>query len=98
MLKKEVLAGPKVINWNIGGIMTITKTDDKVTKPETDKNKAEKAPEETSKYAKDADNILKALTSDKIGELSPLGKKSEKSVHTESIVTEEINRIKQLMK
>lgn len=100
MLKKKGYllnsTGSKVINWG-DGKMTITKTDDKVTKPETDKNKDEKSPEETSKYAKDADNILKALTSDKIGQLSPLGSKP-KEVQTESIVTEEINRIKQLMK
>lgn len=78
------------VNWSIGTNITITKTDDKVTKPEIEK--VNNQPTDFS----NAQSILTSVLSPSISALNLL--KNKKSTKNESMVKEEINRIKQLMK
>ena len=78
-----------IINWD-NGKMTITKTDDKVTKPEIEK--VNNRPTDFS----NAQSILTSVLSPSVSALNLL--KNKKSTKNESMVKEEINRIKQLMK
>lgn len=80
-----------IINW-ANGKMTITKSDDKVTKPKIDKNDTD----DISPDLSGAQAMLTSMLAPSISDLNIL--KNKKSPKIESIVKEEINRIKKLMK
>ena len=90
----DILKTNYTINWDYNKMVITTKTDSTNPNSVTTVNTTNK-PNDLS----GAKAIFSALTSNTIGQLVPsaLGKKA-KEVETESIVTEEINRIKQLMK
>lgn len=80
-----------VINWGNGKMtITKTKTDNKVTKPEIEKD--DNQPKDFSS----AQSVLTSILSPSVSALNLL--KNKKSTKNESMVKEEINRIKQLMK